>query len=231
MTSLKISNQSIDSYIAASAILLVLSLILTQVLDFDIYLQNFLFVNNTWLIDKDEIVKKIIFYKLPKIFFGVAIAYLLVQSIILYRKRNSKFHAIFLTFLGFALIPLIAGNVKKFTNIYCPNQLEIYGEHKPYVKIFDKYPAGFKQEKKGKCFPAGHAVTGFALFILFFSLQGNARIYGFGAAMILGWILGFYQMAKGAHFFSDTWVAMLLCFLLAAAIARVYQSFLAKSTF
>jgi membrane-associated PAP2 superfamily phosphatase len=42
------------------------------------------------------------------------------------------------------------------------------------------------------------------------------------SGFIFGWILGFYQMAKGAHFFGDTLVSMLLCFLVAAMIARFY---------
>ncbi len=213
-------------HIAGSAILLLLSLVYFNYSDFDIYLQNFLFVNNSWIIDKDEPIKKIIFYKLPKVLFGCAIVFCLVKSIIEYRKKSKNFHIFFLTFLGFSLIPLIAGNVKKFTNIYCPNQLEIYGESKPYVHILEKYPPDFVQKNKGKCFPAGHAITGFALFILFFSLQGKARISGFFGALFLGWVLGFYQMAKGAHFFSDTWIAMLLCFLLAAVISRVYNGFI-----
>jgi membrane-associated PAP2 superfamily phosphatase len=40
---------------------------------------------------------------------------------------------------------------------------------------------------------------------------------------ILGWILGFYQILKGAHFVSDTILAMLLCLLLAQIIAKIYR--------
>jgi membrane-associated PAP2 superfamily phosphatase len=146
----------------------------------------------------------------------------------IYQFLRKYRHNILLTLLGLSLIPLIAGNVKKFTNIYCPSQLEIYNGNYPYVKIFENYPADFIQTKKGKCFPAGHAITGFSLLILFFSLTKKShKIGGLILGILLGWILGTYQMFKGAHFFGDTLIAMFLCFLLAALITRVYEGFLA----
>ena len=228
MTDLKIiSRHHKNSFIIASLALLILALAFVQFSSFDIVLQNnfFDFEQKKWLVDKNEPLAKFFFYQLPKILLGFAIIFSLLASFV--AKKRQKF---FLIFLGLTLIPLIAGNVKKFTNIYCPSQLEIYGGDKPYVKIFDSYPLGFVAQKSGQCFPAGHAVTGFCIFILFFVLQKKAhKILAFFAAMILGWVLGLYQMLKGAHFFGDTMVAMLLCFLLAAIIARIHEVRLAKS--
>ena len=148
----------------------------------------------------------------------------------LIQKLKKYRHNILLTLLGLSLIPLIAGNIKKFTNIYCPSQLEIYNGNYPYVKILESYPADFVQTKKGKCFPAGHAITGFSLLILFFSLHKKShKIFGLILGTLLGWILGTYQMFKGAHFFGDTLIAMFVCFLLAALITRVYEGLLAKN--
>lgn len=229
MTDLKtISLNQKNSFIIASLALLVLALSFAQFSNFDVALQNnfFDFTQKKWLVDKDEPRAKFFFYQLPKILLGLAIIFSLAASF--FAKNRQKF---FLIFLGLALIPFIAGNVKKFTNIYCPTQLEIYGGDKPYVKIFDSYPKNFVQKKNGQCFPAGHAVSGFCLFILFFALQKKShKIFVFMAALIWGWALGLYQMLKGAHFFSDTLVAMLLCFLLAAVISRLYETHLAKSS-
>jgi membrane-associated PAP2 superfamily phosphatase len=148
--------------------------------------------------------------------------------ILIYNSINKdspfkKYHRqILIFFLGIVLIPLIAGNIKKFTNIYCPNQLEIYNGKYPYVKVLEPYPAGFKQTKKGQCFPAGHAVTGFCLMILFFVFEKKRwKWAGLLLGLVLGWILGTYQMLKGAHFIGDTLVAMFCCFLIATLIARV----------
>ncbi len=156
----------------------------------DIELQNYFFnfTEKSWLIDKNEPIKKFIFYKFPKILLGIAIIAFLIVSIFAFKKKNdflfARRHQFLLIFLGLVFIPLIAGNIKKFTNVYCPNQLEIYGGNYPYVKIFEKYPTDSKQIKKGQCFPAGHAITGFSLFIFFFALKKKShKMIGFFSAI------------------------------------------------
>lgn len=204
------------------------SLWLAQSTNLDLAIQHYLFnfQNKTWLIDRDEPIKKFLFYTFPKLLFGITIGSL-IGALIYARKTNSpniNHRKIFLTLLGLCLIPLTVGNIKKFTNIYCPNQLEIYHGKYPYVKIFDSYPKAFVQEKHGECYPAGHAVTGFALMILFFVFEKKShQIFGLLAGISAGWILGFYQMAKGAHFFSDTSVSMFCCFFVAAIITKFFK--------
>lgn len=219
----------IDLAIIANAILLALVLWWTNSSNLDVEIQNHFFDFNTksWLIDRNEPVKKFIFYNFPKIIFGVGIFGCAIFSILGFVKKSQFFfknrHKFFLAFLGLVFIPLIAGNIKKFTNTYCPTQLEIYDGSHPYVKIFQP-DFEMLNGKKGKCFPAGHAVTGFALMILFFIFEKKSyRYLALVMAITLGWVLGFYQIMKGAHFFSDTVVAMLVCFILAAIIARIYR--------
>jgi membrane-associated PAP2 superfamily phosphatase len=264
--------RKINFLIIIDLALIAAALCLINFTDLDVKIQNYFFNFETksWLIDKDEPIKKFIFYKFPKILLGVAIVFLLVGTVIGFRwtpqqvrgdkvgVRGDKVgvrgdkdedlsltchlalppchpalvagsihkhrHKFFMIFLGLVLIPAIAGNIKKFTNVYCPSHLEIYGETKPYVKIFDHYPENFYQEKKAKCFPGGHAVTGFALFILFFALQKKShKFLGLFAGFFFGWLFGIYQMMKGAHFFGDTLVSMLVCFLIAAVITKIYS--------
>ena len=234
MKNLEISKKirAIDVLIIINLALVFMALCLINYTNFDLNIQKYLFdfESKKWLIDKNEPVKKFIFYQFPKILFGGIIYQIrhpeLVSGSFTSTAPNfftKNRHKLLLIFFGLAFVPLIVGNIKKFTNVYCPTQLEIYGEKYPYVKIFDHYPADFLQPKKAKCFPAGHSVTGFSLFILFFALRKKrSKIYGLFSGVISGWILGFYQMAKGAHFFGDTLVSMLLCFLFAALIARFY---------
>jgi len=225
MTNLKTLPQikEIDWLIASTAALLCASLYFFNYSNFDLKFQALLFdwENKTWLFDRDEPIKKFFFYNLPKILFGIGIAATIFTYL---RLRNARY---LLILLGLIFIPLIAGNIKKFTNVYCPNRLEIYGGKYPYVKIFESYPADFSPENPGQCFPAGHCVTGFALMILFFALSDKKlRLLGLFAGIFFGWILGFYQMARGVHFFSDTFVSMILCFLLAALIYKFFYRFL-----
>lgn len=136
--------------------LITVFLILFHIFNLDIIIQNnfFNFVTEKWVVDRDEIIKKIIFYKIPKIIISLNILAFFALSIFSFKKKSHKFyryrHQILLIFLGLSFIPMIAGNVKKFTNTYCPSQLEIYGGNKPYIKIFDSYPTNFVQEKKRK---------------------------------------------------------------------------------
>lgn len=237
--------QLFDLAILINILLIIFLLIIFSRTNIDLNFQKFFFDFKTkkWLIDKNEPIAKFFFYNLPKILLGLVMAISLValvftsksKQIDLEQKNSLKkiifsiqnflqtYHRQLLIFLlGITLIPLTAGNIKKFTNIYCPNQLEIYDGNYPYTRILDHYPENFYQTKKGQCFPAGHAVTGFCLMILFFVFQKKSwKIFGLLSGLILGWILGFYQIAKGAHFLSDTAVAMLCCFLVALIIARI----------
>ena len=226
--------KEINWLIAGSALLLAISLYLVNYTNIDLELQKFLFdfETKTWIVDRDEPVKKFIFYNLPKILFGLAVTCFVVAYYLSIKSSSKDFfrknrHRFALILLGFIAIPLLAGNIKKFTNVYCPNQHEIYGGKYPYVKILEAYPRDFVQEDKGQCFPAGHCVTGFVLMILFFALKDKKqRLIGLFSGIIFGWILGFYQMSRGVHFFSDTLISMLICFLLAAIIYRLYYRFL-----
>jgi membrane-associated PAP2 superfamily phosphatase len=159
-------------------LLLAISLLLINYSEIDVQIQNYLFdfTHKKWLIDRNDLIKKFFFYSLPKILFGfLATFYLLalVYGFYFFKKKKrldfftKNRHHFFATLLGLALIPMVAGNIKKFTNVYCPTQLEIYDGDKPYIKIFSSYPQNFYQAKQGQCFPAGHAVTGFSLFIFF----------------------------------------------------------------
>jgi len=221
----------IDLLIIVAASLLIMALAVFNYSNFDVQIQNYLFdfQSKSWFFDSSEPVKKFIFYIFPKILLGVAIVAIAICAALGFQNKSQFLfenrHKFLLIFLGFTLIPATVGNIKKFTNVYCPTQLEIYGGHYPHIKIFEKYPAEFHQEKKAQCFPAGHPVTGFALFILFFAFKKKSyKILGLFSAFVLGWVLGFYQMAKGAHFFGHNFVSMLACFLMAALIARAYKA-------
>lgn len=251
------TRSQINFLIIVDFALLIVALCFVNYSDFDVNLQNHLFnfEMQTWLIDADEPVMRFIFYIFPKILLGLGILVALVCVMIGFKKLptkdlpfffTNKFifanrHKFLLIFLGLTIIPLTVGNIKKFTDIYCPNQLEIYNGQYPHLRIFEKRDESFKQLQRtkspqgepqygkrnhGQCFPAGHPVTGFALMILFFALTKKShKFIGLFAAIVLGWVLGFYQMAKGAHFFGHNLVSMFACFLVAAILTRLTQRF------
>lgn len=217
-----IKIKPINLVILLNILLILISLIIFNKTNIDLNFQKFFFdfERQKWLIDKKEPIGRFWFYHFPKILLGISITLsLLVLALSFYKKLPH--HQLLIFFLGITLIPLTVGNIKKFTNIYCPDQLIIYDGYYPYVKILEPYPADFIQTKHGKCFPGGHAVTGFCLMILFFVFKKKSRrICGLLFGLTMGWILGFYQIVKGAHFLSDTFITMLCCFLLATIIAK-----------
>ena len=69
----------------------------------------------------------------------------------------------------------------------------------------------------GHCFPGGHASTGFALitgFFVFRLVQPNRAWFYLTAGLLLGFMMGWGQMMRGAHFLShNLWTGwIILCF-------------------
>ena len=220
-------NQNIiNRQIIVTTILLAAVLALFELTNIDLAVQDQLFQQQTqrWLIDAKEPVWRFFLYdgfKGALILFGGALisgyfASFRLSSLRAYRSR------MLLLVLSLAFVPLIIAGMKDFTNVYCPDQLERYGGDKPYVKVFESYPQDFVQKDKGRGFPAGHATGGFSLMMLYFVFrQKRHRIVGLLFGFSAGWVTGFYQMAKGAHFLSHTVVTMLGAWLIILIIYRL----------
>ena len=78
--------------------LIIISLWIFQKTDIDLKIQNnfYNFVDKSWIIDRNEPVKKFIFYQLPKILLGITIISSLVMSIITFIKKKNKFYSVFI---------------------------------------------------------------------------------------------------------------------------------------
>lgn len=124
-----------------------------------------------------------------------------------------------------ALVPLLLGGGKRFTDVYCPQQLEAFGGSYVYQGVLECRNPANAGRSPGKCFPAGHASGGFALMALFFVLPGRRRWAGLAGGLAAGWSMGLYQMLRGQHFLSHTLFTMigawLIILLLAAALERM----------
>ncbi|RML36691.1 PAP2 super protein, partial [Pseudomonas syringae pv. maculicola] len=76
-------------------------------------------------------------------------------------------------------------------------------------------------DKPGRCWPGGHAATGFTLFALFFMLRDRRpRLAKLGLALALGLgsIFSAGRMLQGAHFFShNIWTAV-FCWLICLGV-------------
>ncbi len=191
----------------------------------DVWVQN-LFYNfhtHTWMVDRDNKILKIIFYTgIKKVLILLAVGMLL--SLIFF--RNSKIikeykRGILIVVLSAIFVPLIVGALKAVTNTPCPKNTDIYGGVYPEVKVLESYPKDFKQKKRIKCWPAGHASGGFALLSLFFLFKNpKNRKKAIVVAMVVGWSMGLYKMFIGDHYLSHTIVTMVLAWLIILIIAK-----------
>ena len=153
----------------------------------------------------------------------------LVKSLLSLKKPSLavRRRPVLILLLSIVFVPLVVAGAKYFTNVYCPYQLNIYNGLYPFVRIIDNYPESFVQPKPGRCFPAGHATTGFAFMALYFVFDSRrGKILGLLAGILLGLAAGFYQMLRGQHFLSHTLFSMIASF----AVIITIDWFVSKNT-
>jgi len=198
--------------------LLALTLVISEVTSLDLWVQDFFydFAQRRWLIDAAAPVPWFLFYQGPKvalILFGLGVLALIAgpqrwRGTFRLQQHRRELAAVFATL---ALGPSLIGIGKATTNLFCPAEIQRYGGDVPYVKMLECYPETQKPNRRGKCFPAGHASGGFSLF----AIAGLARTrrgqrFGFAIGLGAGLWMGLYQMFKGAHYLSHTVVTALL---------------------
>lgn len=127
--------------------------------------------------------------------------------------------------LGYLVVAMglstgIVTHLKDLTGVHCPWDIKEFGGPYTYVHILDHKP---EAEPRGRCWPAGHAATGFSLFALFFFLRDRrpqlARrvlvgVLTFGSLLALG------RMIQGAHFLSHTVATGLIAWLICLGCYR-----------
>lgn len=170
-----------------------------------------------WLIDRDAAVFRLVLYDGPKrLLVGVGVLAVLVVLWGAFRAASGRgagglWQPALVLALSLAVVPSVVGALKSATHIYCPYHLQTYGGSVPETHLLDRFPADFERPFEGRCFPAGHASGGFALMALgAVARTRRGRLAGYGTGLVAGSVMGFYQMALGAHFLSHTLVTLLI---------------------
>ena len=116
--------------------------------------------------------------------------------------------------LSMALSTAFVTPLKAVTAVQCPWSLEQFGGKEVYSELLSPRPA---TDKPGRCWPGGHAATGFTLFALFFVMRDRRPRMARTAlvvAVTLGSVFSIGRMLQGAHFFShNVWTAI-FCWLI-----------------
>lgn len=202
---------------------------LFELTDLDLALQDrfYDFEAQRWAVDAKDPLGRAIFYNGPKaLVWVIALSVLALAAGPARWRENFRFNrrGLWLAVLCIATVPALAGLGKTLTNVFCPSEIRRYGGDVAYAKLCEPFPAGDRPERKGGCFPAGHASGGFALMGLL-ALRGSRR-WRFSAIALglgLGWWMGFYQMLKGAHYLSHTLTTMLVACLVVLLWQRVLR--------
>jgi membrane-associated PAP2 superfamily phosphatase len=126
--------------------------------------------------------------------------------------------------LGFILLAMglstaVVTPLKAMTGIQCPWSLTEFGGSETYSGLLQPRP---ETARPGRCWPGGHASTGFSLMALYFALRDRrprAARLALAFALGLGAILSACRMLQGAHFLSHNiwtmlidWVICVVCY-------------------
>lgn len=212
---------------------LVAVVVLSELTSLDLWVQDrcFDFTTMRWLVDENASLPKAWFYTGPKavlIAFGLTCIGLLVGPA-RWRQRFGLAHRrreLAAVVATLALGPALIGEMKATTNLFCPYEITRYGGDVPYVRLFEPFPEGQRPERRGVCFPAGHASGGFALLALAgLATTRRGRLRGLAIGLAIGTWMGAYQMLKGAHYLSHTLITALLMWLLFLGCRALLQRF------
>jgi len=206
------------------------SLALFELTGLDLALQDqfYDYAGKRWLVDATDPLGRMVFYDGPKaviillavMVLGLALGPAGWRDRLRFARRD-----VWVALLTLVSVPALAGFGKSTTNTFCPSEIRRYGGDVPYVKLCSPYPEGDRPDRKGHCFPGGHASGGFALLGLAWLRRTRGwRLGGLGLGLGAGWWMGGYQMLKGAHYLSHTVATMLLAWIIVLAWRRILRA-------
>jgi len=216
---------NINRAIFVTFIVLVISIIYFGISDIDLKIQDYLynFKNHSWILNRDLEPWHMIFYSgAKKVLILVAIFFLLTLIFFWKQEYIQEYKkGLIIVILSAIIVPLSVGFLKKSTNMPCPKDEIHYGGKMPRTAVWQKYKEPYSKMEHIACWPAGHASGGFALLSLFFLFKRKRdRIIAIIVALSVGWAMGLYKMLIGDHFFSHTFITMVLAWLIILLIAK-----------
>lgn len=112
--------------------------------------------------------------------------------------------------LAIALSTAVVPPLKVISAVQCPWDLSDFGGNETFSSLLSTRPS---TEHPGRCWPAGHASTGFSLIALFFALRDRRPRLARGllvGALAFGSLLAAGRIMQGAHFLSHNLWTLLL---------------------
>jgi membrane-associated PAP2 superfamily phosphatase len=134
--------------------------------------------------------------------------------------------------LQLACMPLAAALavslLKSISTTSCPWDLADFGGIAHYVPHWRLL---VRDGGPGRCFPAGHASSGFAFlggFLVFLRVDRKIAWHWLGGSLFAGLLLGFAQQMRGAHFTSHTLWTAWICWAVSLGVDATWPHKLAE---
>lgn len=122
--------------------------------------------------------------------------------------------------IAFITISSTVGLFKHYSVLHCPWDIARYGGYAPFIRLLDIVPSG---TKAGQCFPAGHATVGLwlaALCVFWLPHKPSKAFVVFMLGLSVGFVLGWVQQMRGAHFlFHTLWSTWIAAFVIVAMLS------------
>lgn len=137
------------------------------------------------------------------------------------RYRRDFFYVV----IAFALSTALIHYLKSHTGVYCPVETTLYGGTQAHLEWFENFNL-LGNAGSGRCWPGGHASSGFTLLALYFVARRHRWLHSrklLVAVLMLGLIYGTTRVLQGWHYMSHTfwagifvwlssWLSALCCY-------------------
>lgn len=135
--------------------------------------------------------------------------------------KKNKLNQFFICFsiLASALSIEVIYLLKKINPIQCPWNLDFFSGNDRFVSLYQFFDTNLSFPK---CFPAGHSSAAYAWISFYFASQlitGKKNYKWLLPGLILGFVYGFDQQIRGAHFFSHDIATLFLCWIISGGMA------------
>lgn len=171
-----------------------------------------------WSLRRDPIVRDLLHNDAKRVIgmvYGVLVL-ACASSFLLARLAVYRWGLVYMV-VAVAGSTLLVALLKDVTHVNCPWSVDRYGGGIPYLTTWREV---LLHGRSGRCFPSGHAGSGYALVASYFYCRRFAprwRWLALGAALALGIAFGAAQQLRGAHYLShDVW-ALAICWFVAVA--------------
>jgi membrane-associated PAP2 superfamily phosphatase len=202
-------------------VLLMLALLASDVAVIDLPLAHLFYVPGEGFIGRHSYWLETVLHERVKqavLLFTLALLVALIASLFSAAHRVWR-RPLAYTVLTIGLCTGIVTPLKVVTDVQCPWSLQDFGAREPYAPLLGER---VDSAKPGRCWPGGHASTGFALLALYFALRDRhprAGRIACALALSLGLLLSVGRMLQGAHFLSHNvwtllidWLIAVLCY-------------------